>query len=207
MKKLLALALALATVPFAAPAAELSYTFVEGGYTKLHADDDAFGNPELDGAFVRGSYDLGQGVNLIGSVSRVSEDFGIAPGVSLDLDLSQYELGAGYHMGLSDRVDFLAELAWVRVDFDAASGGVSEDDHANGGRGAIGVRGAFNELVEGSLKVNYYDGGDFDGGVSGVLGAQFRINPTWGITAEVEHGELLLSDQDTRYSVGVRASF
>ena len=207
MKKMLALALALATAPFAAPAAELSYTFVEGGYTKLHVDDADLDNPELDGGFVRGSFDLGSGVNLIGGISRASEDFALAPGVDLDLDLTQYELGAGYHMPMGERVDFLAELAWVRVDIDAEVGGVSEDDHVNGGRGAIGVRGAFNDLVEGSLKVNYYDGGDFEGGFTGVLGAQFRINPTWGITAEVEHGELLLSDEDTRYSVGVRASF
>lgn len=207
MKKTLALALALATAPFAATGAELSYTFVEGGYTKVHVDNEFFDNPELDGGYVRGSYDFGNGVNLIGSASRVSDEIPFLPGVDLELDFTQYELGAGYHMAMSDRVDFLAELAWVRVDFDAELDGENDGENFNGGRGAIGVRGAFNDVVEGSLKANYYDGGDFDGAFTGVLGAQFRINPQWGITAEIEHGELLLSDEDTRYTVGVRASF
>lgn len=207
MKKTLALALALAAAPFAASAAELSYTFVEGGYNKIHVDDADFDNPELDGGYIRGSYDLGSGVNVIGGIARASEDFALAPGLDLDLDLTQYELGLGYHQSLSERVDFIGELAWTRVDLDVEAGGISDDESVKGGRGAIGVRGAFNDVVEGLLKVNYYDGGDFEGGFTGVLGAQFRINPTWGITAEVEHGELLLSDEDTRYMVGVRASF
>lgn len=207
MKKMLALALALAAAPFAASAAELSYTFVEGGYNKIHVDDADFDNPELDGGYIRGSYDLGSGVNVIGGIARASEDFALAPGLDLDLDLTQYELGLGYHQSLSERVDFIGELAWTRVDLDVEAGGISDDESVKGGRGAIGVRGAFNDVVEGLLKVNYYDGGDFEGGFTGVLGAQFRINPTWGITAEVEHGELLLSDEDTRYMVGVRASF
>lgn len=207
MKKTLVLALALAAAPFAAPAAGLSYTFVEGGYTRLHADEATLGDPELDGAYVRGSYDLGSGLNLIGGIARVSEDYALAPGVRLDLDLTQYELGLGYHQAMSDRVDFVGELAWVRVDLDTEAAGTRADEHVNGGRAAIGVRGAFNDVLEGSLKANYYDGGDFEGGFTGVLGAQFRINPTWGITAEIEHGELLVSDEDTRYMVGVRASF
>lgn len=207
MKKMLALALVLATAPFAASAAELSYTFVEGGYAKVESDNEFFGSPELDGGFVRGSYDFGNGVNLIGGISRASEDFALAPGVDLELDLTQYELGVGYHMAMTDRVDFLAELAWVRLDVDAEVEGENEGENVIGGRGAIGVRGAFNDVVEGSLKANYYDGGDFEGGFTGVLGAHFRINPTWGVTAEIEYGELLLSDEDTRYTVGVRARF
>jgi hypothetical protein len=207
MNKTLALALALAAAPFAAPAAELSYTFVEGGYNKLHVDDADLDNPELDGGYLRGSFDLGSGVNLIGGIARASEDFALAPGVELDVDLTQYELGLGYHQSLSERVDFIGELAWTRVDLDVEAGGMSEDDNVKGGRAAIGVRGAFSDALEGLLKVNYYDGGDFEGGFSGVLGAQFRINPSWGITAEIEHGELVLSDEDTRYMVGVRASF
>ena len=209
--KTLLLAAGLAAASFAAPAADLSYTYVEGGYARLHADDADLGDPELDGGYLRGSLDLGSGFNLIGGVSRASEEFALDPrlgfDLQLDLDVTQYELGAGYRMAMSDRVDFLAELAWVRVDVDAEVAGQGADDHFNGGRGAVGVRGAFNDVVEGVLKANYYDGGDFDGGFTGVLGAQFRVTPTWGITAEVEHGELLLSDEDTRYTLGVRANF
>lgn len=204
MKNTLALALVLAAAPFAAPAAELSYSFVEGGLTQLHVDEAILRDPELNGGYVRGSFDLGSGFNLIGSVGRVSDDIRPVAALDLrvDLELTQYEFGAGYHMGLSERVDFIAELAAIRINVDVEG----EGDHATGGRGAIGIRGAFNDRVEAHAKVNYYDAGDFEGGVSGALGAQFRITPMWGITAEVEHGELV-ADQDTRYSVGVRASF
>ena len=78
---------------------------------------------------------------------------------------------------------------------------------AHGGRASVGVRGQFNDIVEGLLKANYYDGGDFEGTWSGTVGAQFHINPMWGITAEIEHGDLIDDAATTRYQVGVRASF
>ncbi|HZX81729.1 MAG TPA: outer membrane beta-barrel protein [Lysobacter sp.] len=208
--KILALALALA--PFAASAAPLSYTYVEGGWNKLHIDDELLDNPEADGGFVRGSYDIGSGVNVFGGVSRVSEDFRLDAATRLDIDLTQYELGLGYHQSMSDRVDFIAELAYTRLDTDIEVdivdvGRGSDSVDMKGGRGALGVRGQFNDSLEGLLKVNYYAGGDFDETFTGVVGAQFKFNPTWGITAEIEHGELLSTGNDTRYQVGVRASF
>lgn len=210
MKKQLALALALAAAPFAASADALSYTYIEGGYNKLHVENADFDNPEADGAFVRGSYDLGSGINVFGGVSRVSEDFDLGAGVHLDLDVTQYELGLGYHQSVSERVDFIAEAAYLRVDIDAEVRQVpdaSASDAAKGGRAAIGVRSAMSDALEGWVKANYYDGGDFEGGFTGTIGAQFKFNPTWGVSAEIEHGELLLSDKDTKYLVGVRASF
>jgi hypothetical protein len=207
MKKQLALVLALAVAPFAASADALSYTYVEGGYNKIHVDDEFLGNPEADGAYLRGSFDLGSGINLIGGVSRTSYDetFG---GTRIDADATQFELGLGYHQSMSDRVDFIAELAWVRADADVEIDSEElGDGQATGGRGAIGVRGQFNDVVEGLLKVNYYDGGDIeDGEFTGVVGAQFKFNPTWGVTAEIEHGDLAGFDT-TRYNIGVRASF
>lgn len=210
MKKQLALALALALAPFAAAADALSYTFVEGGYAKVHADDADLDNPEADGAFLRGSYDFGSGVNVFGGVSRVSEDFDLGDGFTLDLDVTQYELGLGYHQSMSERVDFIAEAAYLRLDIDAEVPQVpdaSASDVANGGRVTIGLRGAMSDALEGWVKANYYDGGDFEGAFSGTVGVQFKFNATWGIVGEIEHGELVLSDQDTKYLVGVRASF
>ena len=206
MKKFVLAAL-LAAAPFAASAGELSYTYVEGGFARINADDSFFGNPEADGGFIRGSYDIGSGINAFGGVSRVSEGLDFVPGVDLDLDLTQFEIGLGYHQAMSDRVDLVAELAWVRLDVDAEAGGFRSDDSANGGRVAVGVRGQFNDALEGSLKANYYDGGDFAGGFSGTVGALYKFNPTWGVSAEIEHGELVLSDEDTKFLVGVRASF
>jgi hypothetical protein len=203
MKKSLALALALAVAPFAASADALSYTYVEGGYAKLHIDDEFTGNPEGDGAFLRGSFEIGSGVYLLGGVSRVSEDFQLDATTRLDVDLTQYEFGVGYHQAMSDRVDFLSELAYVRGDVDVAVTGFgSGDESLKGGRLAVGIRGQMAENFEGTLKANYYDGGDFEDTFSGTLGLQYKFNPTWGIVGEVE-----VIEDATKYLVGVRASF
>jgi hypothetical protein len=206
MKKQFALALALAVAPFAASADALSYTFVEGGYTKLHIDADLESNPEADGPYLRGSIDLGSGINLIGSVQQVS-DSGSIEGIRYEDELMQSELGVGYHQSMSERVDFIAELAWVRLDAESSFDGEEWIDvQGTGGRVALGLRGRLNGVVDGLLKVNYYDGSDLDGEFTAVVGAQFKINPTWGITAEIENGDVIGLDT-TRYNVGVRASF
>ncbi|TCZ82413.1 outer membrane beta-barrel protein [Lysobacter sp. N42] len=207
MNKTLALALALAAAPFAAPAAELSYTFVEGGYNKLHADV-ADESAEADGAYLKGSFDISGGLNAIASIKRAGDSYRV-DGFHYEDRVTQSEIGLGYHQSLSDRVDFVAELAWVRIDLDSKEDGVTWlDEEGTGGRGAIGLRGQFNDRFEGEIKANYYDGNDFDGGTwTGTVGAQYKFNPTWGVAAEIEHGELIDTLDTTRYTVGVRASF
>lgn len=203
------LALALIAAPFAASAAPLSYTYVEGGYDKLHVDYDDSVSSNADGAYLKGSYDIGSGFNAIASYQRV-EDSGFALGGTYHYDdsVTQSEIGFGYHSPIGQSTDFIAELAWTRFKAAASVDGFGGDsESAIGGRGAIGVRSAFNDRVEGLLKVNYYDGNDFDGSVTGTVGVQVKLNPTWGITAEVEHGDLFDDLATTRYQVGVRASF
>lgn len=207
MKTCIALALALGAAPFAAQSGERSYTFVEGGYTELRVDAPDYGDPQFDGVYIRGSFDIGRGINVIGGVSRIAQDFPLSPAVSLTIDSVHSELGLGYHMAFGDRVDFIGELAHVRADWAARAGSYRDHGHVNGGRAALGVRGIVSARFEASLKANYYDGGDFKGRFSGVLGAHLHVGRGWGITAEVERGELVMSDEDVRYSLGVRASF
>lgn len=212
MKKMLALALVLAAAPVAAFAGPMSYTYVEGGYNRLHLDGgDFYDDTTADGAYVRGSYDFGtSGVNVFASVGKVSDTYQ-SNGLRVDADVRQDELGLGYHQSMSERVDFIAEGAWVRQVADAeasfAGNRASDSMIVHGGRVAVGVRGQFNDIVEGLAKVNYYGGGDFeDDAFTVTAGAQFKINPTWGITAEIENGKIE-DVQTTRYMVGVRASF
>ena len=70
------------------------------------------------------------------------------------------------------------------------------------GRGSVGVRGLLADNFEGWVKGNYTDGDVYDGEFGATLGGQFKFNPTWGITGEVEFG-----DDASQYTVGVRASF
>ncbi|HZH43509.1 MAG TPA: outer membrane beta-barrel protein [Lysobacter sp.] len=192
-KKHLVLALALAAAPFAASAADLSYTYVEGGYTRLDTDEDA-GDFEFDGGQIRGSVAIADAFYLHGSYGRVSEDV-----LGTDVDVDDAQIGVGYRLAMGERADFIAELAYVRQEVDIDGFG---DETIDGGRASVGVRGAINDRLEGYAKVNYVDGGDFDGDFSGTLGALVKFNPTWGLVAEVE------GDNDARrYLVGVRASF
>lgn len=205
MYKRLILAAALAAAPFAASADGLSYTYVEGGYTKLHIDEDGLDSPEGDGGYLRGSVAISPSFYLFGSYARVSTDFDTGvPGVDVDVSINQSELGIGYHQAMSDSVDFITELAFVREDASVDMTGEGEilDGQATGGRINVGVRGAMAPQLEGWLKAGYADGGDFDGTFAGNVGLQYKFNPTWGMVGEVE-----IIEETTRYVVGVRASF
>lgn len=212
MRNSLLLASLLAAAPVAAAAAtadELSYNYIEGGYAKVHVDDSFLGNPEGEGGYLRGSFSLGPQVNLFASYGSVSKGQRLDASTRVDVDLKRSEFGVGYHMNMSERVDFLAELAYQRLELDAAlsyqddpSRNLSAGDDAKGGRAALGVRGKPSARTEAWLKAGYLDGGDFNGSFAGNLGGQINFTPMWGLVGEVE-----VIEDFTTYQVGVRASF
>src|SRR5690606_11945805 len=118
MKKSLILAAILASGAFSAQAADLSYTWVEGGYAQLNIDNDYLGDPEGKGGYVRGSYQLSSQAYVFGGYSQVSEDYSYA-GDRLDVDVDQAELGFGFRMSAGDNVDFTADIAMVRLGAEA----------------------------------------------------------------------------------------
>jgi Ax21 family sulfation-dependent quorum factor len=188
------MALALvAALPLSAQASELSYNFVELDYARLNVDDGG-ADFDPDGFGLKGSFALGNQFYGFGSYLRGSDEVG-----GVDFDLDQTQLGVGYHHGVSDKADFIGELGWINQGVDIEGLG---DADADGGRLSAGFRGQLAENFEGYAKANYTDGGDFDGDFSGTLGAQVKLNPTWGVTGEAEFG----SDADL-YMVGLRASF
>lgn len=212
MRKILLAAAVLAGAPFAASAAErVSYTFVEAGWTQLDTKDDNFNDPKVDGGYIRGSFDIAPQVNVFGGWSYVSKKyrFNVAGSdATVKLELNQPELGIGYHMAMSDRVDFTADIAWVRQNVDLklsvdGFGSDSDKDHTNAGRATLGVRGKPSVRTEAWAKAGYLDGGsDFKGTWVGNLGGQVNFTRTWGLVAEVQAYRDV-----TQVSVGVRASF
>lgn len=178
MKKLLAVAL-LAACATPAFAADKSYTYVEGGYIN--------DNRDADGAYVRGSYGFDNGLYVHGQYAHLEAD-------DFDFDYQPAELGLGWHHGLNDRVDFLAEAAAVRVDTDFGD--------ANGYRASVGLRGDISPSWEGLAKVNYTDGDDFRGDTTGTVGVHYKFGRTWGAVAEVSFGNGAEAAQ-----VGLRARF
>ncbi|UHQ23591.1 outer membrane beta-barrel protein [Lysobacter sp. 5GHs7-4] len=198
MKKQLVLAALLASAPFVASAEGLSYSYVEGGYTRVNADTGISGfDPELDGGYIRGSAELGENFTIFGGYSKTQDDVRFS-GFSFDTDFETAEIGFGYHADISDRADFIAELSYLRqeIDIDGISG------EAKGGKLNLGIRGEMTDNLEGWVKAGYVDGGDFEGDFVGTLGGQYKFNQTWGIVGEVE-----FNDETTQYMIGARASF
>ncbi|MGE8289037.1 MAG: outer membrane beta-barrel protein [Stenotrophomonas sp.] len=207
MRKTLILAALLAAIPFAAAADELSYTFVEAGWTQVRINDNNLDDPKTNGAYLRGSYNIAKNVNVFGGYSRMSESFNLGYGARAKYTLDMPELGIGYHMNLSDRVDFTTDIAWVRVGtkeelsgFGAYDGSYKE--HTNAGRITAGIRAKPSPRTEAWLKGGVIDGSRMDTEFVGTLGGQVNFNQTWGLV-----GEIQLFDDVSQYSVGVRASF
>lgn len=162
MRKILLAAALLAAAPLSAVAAEgLSYTYVEGGWTQLQLDrNGAPSKPKLDGGYVRGSFAIAEQVHVFGAYSTVSKtntyDLG-SYDVRVKQELKQPELGIGYHMPMSDRVDFTTDIAWLRINNEAkyeADGFDTErfKEHTNAARATLGVRGKPSPRTEAWLK-------------------------------------------------------
>ena len=187
-KTLFALALA-AALPLTATAAEpakgLSYSFVEGNYIDVEN-----GN----GWGLKGSFDFGSsGLYGFGSWAKLDgdeDDFDI----DLDTDVDFNEFGLGYHHPVADQTDLIAEAAYRNYEADAY--------RIDGARVSVGARSAMTDQFEGYVKANYYDKSDFDGDVTGTVGAQYKFTPMWGATAEAEFG-----NGDKAWMLGMRASF
>ncbi|HBS56127.1 MAG TPA: hypothetical protein DEA38_10390 [Stenotrophomonas sp.] len=207
MRKILIVAALLAAAPFSASADALSYTYVEGGWTQAKVSDDSLNDPKLDGGYVRGSVALAEQVHVFGGWNYGSKTYHFSDG-SVKLELNQPELGIGYHMPFSDRVDYTADIAWVRQQAkvtDRLDGFADETfkDHTNLVRATMGLRGKPSRMTEAWIKAGYMDGGNnFEGTWVGTLGGQVNFTKTWGLVGEVSGYRDV-----TQFSAGVRASF
>lgn len=207
MRKTLLAAALLALSPLSALAADgLTYTYVEAGWTQVKVNDDYLGDPKADGGYIRGSFAIAPQVYLFGAWSQVSKTYRDGD-ASLKLELGQPELGIGYHMPMSERVDFTADIAWTRQNAEVTlkEPGYEtwrQKDHFNAARGTLGVRGKPSLRTEAWLKAGYLDGSDMDGTWVGNVGGQINFTPVWGLVGEVQ-----VIEDVTQYSVGIRASF
>ncbi len=208
MRKILIVAALLAAAPFSASADGLSYTYVEGGWSQFQTDDDLLDDPKLDGGYVRGSFALAEQVHVFGAWNYASKSYNYDYGHT-KLELNQPELGIGYHMPFSERVDYTADIAWVRqqaeitVDSDIYNVRLRNKDHTNLVRATMGLRGKPSPMTEAWIKAGYMDGGNnFEGTWVGTLGGQINFTKTWGLVGEISGYRDV-----TQFSAGVRASF
>jgi Ax21 family sulfation-dependent quorum factor len=207
MKNHLALALALAIAPFAAAADEIGYTYVEGGYAELRQDvPDApgfdFDDIKAAGYFVDGSVAVGETFHVFGGYRSGNDDLRVTQlgigSADFDTDLSQFDIGLGYHHSINDRTDLVTEVSYIHTEIEIE--GESDDGHD--GRVSVGVRHMLADSVEGWIKGHYSDGDFYDGAFSASFGGQYKFNPMWGVVGEIEIGQ-----DNSLFVVGARASF
>jgi hypothetical protein len=195
MKKQIALALALAAASFAANAGDLSYSYVEGGWTRANVEFDANNDADFDGFTVRGSYGFNQ-FHVFGAYGTVNND------ELVDTDVNESQLGVGIHHAVADNADVIGEVSYQRQEVEAEAFGLRASDHVNSYRVSVGFRGQLGQHFEANVKANYVDGSDVDSEFTPSAGVLVKFNQTWGLFADLEKAQNL-----TRYAVGVRASF
>jgi opacity protein-like surface antigen len=224
MRKTFLTAALLAAMPFAASAADLpmSYTYVEGGYAHLKIKSDtlvqingeSLNDPSADGAYIRGSFAIAEQVYVFGGYSEVSRtdrtNIGGGYVLKTEITVDQPEIGIGYHMPFTDRLDFITDLSYQRLGLELKAAvddqRASDKDHTGLIRVGAGVRGKPSPRTEAWIKASYFDGSDveylFDNQFVGTAGLQVSFNKTWGIV-----GEAQFYDGAIQSAIGVRASF
>lgn len=210
MKKQFALALALAAAPFAAFADSHSYTYIEGGFAQLNQELPSVEEFEVDdieaaGFYLSGSAALGESFHVFGAYRAGDDDVGVSLGGveigSAGIDMTQFQVGLGFHTSLNARTDFLSEVSMLSTEVDVEDDNQASQD-GDDVRVSVGVRHLIADPVEVWIKGHYTDGDVYDGAGSVGAGLQYRLTPVWGLV-----GELELGSEFSQYAVGVRASF
>src|SRR5688572_16812180 len=185
MKRSVLPVLLLAALPFAAPAADnISWNYVEGGYSKTQSD-----LTDSDGYALGTSIAISPNFHLFGHWAN--EELDVANGVDFD----RWRVGVGFNHTLSPNLDLVTRAAYEKFD----AGNVLDVD---GFSTEVGVRGAMTPYLEGYALAGWEDFERIDGEFYGKLGAQAKFNPTWGVTGEVK-----FIDGDEQFFIGPRLSW
>lgn len=176
-------------LPFAASAgaADLNYSYIEGGWTEVGVKDA----PDGDGWRLGGSAALGDHVHVFGSYTDAEID-------NSDFDAQIMRLGLGWNTGVSDNSDLVVRANYLELDSNFPIGGSGSDGY----EAEVGLRSAFGTRFETYAAAGYIDTDRGDGDLYGKLGAQYKFTPRFGLV-----GNVTLSDDANEYFVGPRLSF
>jgi hypothetical protein len=181
----LAGSLLLASVPLAAHAEDMSYSYVNLDYADVDPDDAPSGD----------------GPSLRGSVGFADHYFAFAEYGMFDIDVVDIDLmavGLGGHFGLNDNIDFVARAGYVQVDISVPGFSDSQD----GWLVSAGLRGRVGNHVELEGSVMQRDLGDGGDDTVFTVGGRYHFNDLFAIGAEYQTS----SDVNIAYA-GVRLSF
>ena len=177
--------LVLSAMPLAAQAEDMSYSFIDLGYSELNLD----GGPTGDGFGFRGS--IGFAENFFGFADYLSQDFS-----GLDLDL--YSIGLGGRMEIAESVDLVGKAGYLKAD--VSSGGLSGDESGYLVSAGVRARPASQFELEGNVIYRDFGSGSDDTAVA--VAARYFFTDMFAIGAEYE-----MSDDQDIWFAGVRLSF
>jgi opacity protein-like surface antigen len=181
--------LTLAPVASFAADNEMSYSNVELKYLSLSLNDSTF-NVNGDGFAVSGAYEVGSKVFLLGEWQDQSYDFGV--------DGRQYELGVGFHHGISSTVDFVGTLSYI--DSKASAGSISASDNGFGLGGGIRARLSKEFEIDAGLKYVDFDNSGSDTGLA--ANGRWYFKKTMALSFGIDS-----TDNVDIWHVGFRAEF
>jgi hypothetical protein len=185
--------LMLAAVPLAVQADDMSYSYIEGGYTEADLDNVADG----DGFSVRGSVSFSENFFVFGEYAT----FGF-PG---SVDLDQISAGLGGHLDISDRVDLVGRVGYTELDLSVPGFGSGSVD---GFLVSAVIRGQVSDSFELEAHAVHTDLGSDGGDSTGfVVGGRYFFTESFAAGLEYRTGdELGGADLDVIF-VGVRFAF
>jgi len=149
----------------------LDYTYLQGSYGQVTFDDSLL-DVDGDGFGISGSYAASDSIHLYGEYQTSELDFGV--------DLNFLEAGVGYHMPVSETLDFVAELGYVQVEIDAPSAPSFDDSGLMLG---VALRGMVGEALELNGGIDYVDFSDSDGETRINVGFQYNFTETFSAGA------------------------
>jgi len=181
-------AAALAAMPLATQAADMSYTYLEGGLARVDLDGVS---SSLDGFYLRGSVSLTDNLFLSGDYVDVSKS---------GVDFEQYSVGLGGRFPLSGALDLTARIAWVQAEASVRAAPFNARAKEDGFSVGAGLRGRLGERLELEGNATYYDLGDGDDTAFGVA-VRYFLTGNIAVGADYQR----FDDADL-WGLGVRAS-
>lgn len=171
--------------------AEMGYTYAEAGFGSTELD--LGGGTEVDGD----GFLLGGSIAVTGK-AHVFADFSTAD-MDFDVDLTRYKVGFGLNHGLSDRVDLVGRVAWVKFDVETPIGDADEDGYGID----LGLRGQVSDTFELEGGIEYIDLGSSGGDdTSFVAQGRYSFTEQFSLGGQVEVG-----DDFTVYGILARLNF
>ena len=185
--KLANLLVGIAALPLAAAADGFDYTFVEGGIVNTEVDAGIV-DIDGDGIGINGSFSINEDLHILAGYSDIDYDFGVGG--------SLLNVGLGFNSGISQDLDFVADVSYVSAEIDSGIGRADEDGYSLG----AGIRARTGDNVELEAGLHYVDLDSSDTVVS--VSGRYYFSNSFALGAGLADDDGGLS-----WNIGVRAEF